>query len=171
MYKGEQANKKAVLQTRFSHYIPSKMPLKSSRRVKHSPLETVNVKAAEAPAFPNTDSTLLGLPLELIMEILSHLDCLPIITGKVYGLFGIDPSVSRRYLERTNALRALSQTCRSWRNLFFPLLWERIEPCLTDYPSENWCEVYGDSLIRKSALVCENPEIASHVRCVQIRTL
>ena len=142
------------------------MPRKSKTRVKHSPLETINIKAPEAPAFPNTGSTLLELPHELIMEILSHFDCLPIITGKVdYGLFGIDPTVTRRYLERTNALRALSQTCKSGRDLFFPLLWERLEPCLNS-TSKEWFKVYRDSLMRMSAFVCENPEIASHVRCV-----
>ena len=53
------------------------MPSKSKTHVKHSPLETVtNVKAPEAPAFLNTRSPLLELPLELIMEIMimsSHL--------------------------------------------------------------------------------------------------
>jgi len=146
------------------------MPSKSKTRVQHFPFETV--KAAEASAFPNTSSTLLELPLELIMEILSHFDCLPTITGKLdLGLFGVDPKVSRRDLERTDALRALSQTCRSWRNLFSPLLWERLEPCLIHSDSGKWSESYGESLIRKSTLVCENPEIASHVRCVQLRTL
>ena len=146
------------------------MPRKSKTRVQHSPFETVNIEAAEASAFR---STLLELPLELIIEILSHFNCLPLITGKLdYGLFGIDPTVTRRYLERTDTLRALSQTCRSWRNRFFPLLWDRLEPCLIHSSDSGiWSESYGTSLIRKSALVCENPEIASYIRCVQIRTL
>jgi hypothetical protein len=131
-------------------------------------LDTVNVKAAEASAFANTRSTLLELPLELVMEILSHFDCLPIITSKInYHGFGSDLRVSGWYLERTDALRALSQTCKSWRNLFSPLLWERLEPCLI--PS-NSSKRSADLLMRMSAFVCENPEIASHVRCV-IRTL
>jgi hypothetical protein len=145
------------------------MPSKSKTRVKHSTLEIVN----EAPAFPNTGSTLFELPLELILEILSYFDSLPLITSKHhYSLLNIDPTITRRYLERTNTLRALSQTCRSWRTLFFPLLWERLEPCLMHFDSgKRYSESNADSLIRKSALVCENPEIASHVRCVQIRTL
>jgi hypothetical protein len=150
------------------------MPLKSKKRVKRASLETCAVKAAEASAFPNVDkgSKLLELPLELIMEIVSHFDHLPIITGKLdYSPFGVDPTISRRYLERTDALRALSQTCKLWRHLFFPLLWERLEPCLTHSKAAAWYKVYGESLIRKSSLVCENPEIASHVRYVQIRTL
>jgi hypothetical protein len=145
------------------------MPSKSKTRIQQSPLETVDVKAAEASAFPNTRSTFLGLPLELIMEILSHFDCLPIITSKLnYHRFH-DRRVSGWYLERTNALRALSQTCRSWRNLFSPLLWERLEPCLIHSDLDQRSES-GDSLMRMSGFVCENPEIAFHVRCV-IRTL
>ena len=77
------------------------------------------------------------------------------------------PSGSFRYLERTDALRALSQTCKLWGHLFFPLLWERLESCLTRPKPAIWySKVHGESLIRKSSLVCENREIASHVRCV-----
>jgi len=148
------------------------MPLKSKTRVQYSPLETVNVKAPEAPAFSNTGSPLLELPLELIMEILSHFDCLPIVTSKLnYDFFGTHPRVSDQYLERTNVLRALSQTCRSWRKLFSPLLWERLEPCLIPSDSGKWSESNADLLMRMSTFVRENPEIASHVRCVQTRTL
>jgi hypothetical protein len=144
------------------------MPSKSKTRVQHSPLETVNVKAAEAPAFPNTHSTFLELPLELIMEILSYLNCLPITTTKLYDRFRSDPRVSGRCLERIDALRALSQTCRSWRNLFSPLLWERLE-LLSD--SGKWSDNNANLLMRMSAFVCESPEIVLHIRCVQIRTL
>jgi len=148
------------------------MSLGSKTRIQHSPLETGNVKAVEAPAFPKTGSTLLELPLELIMEIISHFDCLPIITSKLnYERFGADPRFSSRYLERIDALRALSQTCRSFRNLFFSLLWERLEPCLIQFDSGKWSESNADLLMQMSTFVCENPEIASHVRCVQIRTL
>ena len=144
--------------TAFSHYTPlifPQMPLKSNTSVKHSPLATVNVNATGPPAFPNKGFELLELPLELIMEILSHFAHVPISTGRTY------------------ALRALSQTCRSWRNLFLPLLWERLESCCSvmDVDSGNRFESNMNSLIRKSALVCENPEIASHVRCVQVRIL
>jgi len=147
------------------------MPSKSKMRVQYSPLETVNVKAAGASAFPNTRSTLLELPLELIMEILSHLDGLPIITSELnYHRFNSVPRVSGWYLERTNALRALSHTCRSWRKLFSPLLWERLEPCLIHSDSGKRSESNADLLMRMSTFICENPEIASHVWCV-IRTL
>ena len=173
---------RAVLQTQhspinsgFFYWILSlyspRMPSKSKTHV--SPLETVNVKAAEAPAFPNTRSTLFELPLELIMEILSHLrvDYLPITISKKpkgYHRFGNGRRVSSRYLGRTGAIRALSQTCRSWRNLFSSLLWERLE---LHSNSGKLSDNNADLLMRMSAFVCESPAIALHVRCVQIRTL
>lgn len=139
------------------------MPLKSNKRVKRSPLETA--KAPETPAFPKKGSKVLELPWELLMEILSHFGHLPIPVTADHN-FSVDFKLSSWYLERTDALRALSQTCRLWRNLFFPLLWERLEPCLTHSKAAAWYKVYGESLIRKSSLVRENTEIASHVRYV-----
>lgn len=117
-------------------------------------------------------SKALELPWELLIEIISYFERLPIpITTKTNfhpSPYGVDlmPSESSQYLERTDALRALSQTCRLWRNIFFPLLWERLEACLTHSSTAAWYKVYGESLIRKSSLVAENPGIASHVRCV-----
>ena len=149
------------------------MPLKSKKRVKRSPLDTgkaVEAAEAEAPAFPNTGSSskVLELPLELLMEILSYFHCLPIPITAVHNFNaqGIDFKLSSRYLERTDVLRALSQTCKLWRHLFFPMLWERLEPCLAHTNGGAWYKAHGDSMIRTSSLVCENPEIASHVRCV-----
>lgn len=144
------------------------MPLKSNKRFKISPLEIV--KAAEPPAFPNKGSKIRELPWELFMEILSHFGRLPIpvTADNNFSPLGVDFKRSSLYLERTDALRALSQTCKLWRDLFFPLLWERLEPCLTHSETATWYKIYGESLIRKSTLVCENSEIASHVRCVRI---
>ena len=136
---------------------PTILTKDSKKRIKCSPLE---IKASEAPAFPNK-----GSKVRATMGI-AHGDSflferLP--TTKT----NFHPSRSFRYLERTDALRALSQTCKLWRHLFFPLLWERLESCLTRPKSAIWySKVHGESLIRKSSLVCENLEIASHVRCV-----
>lgn len=51
------------------------MPLNSKKRIKCSPLE---IKASEAPALPNKGSKVFELPWELLMEILSYFECLPI---------------------------------------------------------------------------------------------
>ncbi|KDR72797.1 hypothetical protein GALMADRAFT_101124 [Galerina marginata CBS 339.88] len=97
------------------------------------------------------------------MEIVSYFKALPIPMTLVYGHY-----LPSDYLERTDTLRALSQTCRLWRNTFFPLLWQRLETCATHSQSGAWYQVFGESLIRKSFLVTENPEIAAHVRSMSV---
>ncbi|KIM44352.1 hypothetical protein M413DRAFT_443348 [Hebeloma cylindrosporum] len=145
------------------------MPVKSKKRVKRSPVE-ITVKAAETLPFPNKGSKVLELPVELLMEILSYFGRLPIplTADKNLSSLGVDTERSSRYLERTDVLRALSQTCKVWRHLFFPLLWERLEPCLTHSSGCAWYKLFGESLIRKSSFVCENPAIASHVRSMSV---
>jgi hypothetical protein len=145
------------------------MPPKSNKRTKRPSAETAATKSKLA--FSNKKgSKALELPLELLMEIISYFETLPVLTtagSRIYvTLHGIDYFHPSRYLERINTLRLLSQTCKLWRNIFFPLLWERLEACLPHSSSGAWYKVYGESLIRKSSFVCENPEVASHVRCV-----
>jgi hypothetical protein len=155
------------------------MPPKSIKRAKrHSPSSTESAKAVvreraaadTSPVFSNfRRPKVLELPLELLMEIISYFECLPVpmIASRSTAPYIIGYSSGpSRYLERTDALRLLSQTCKLWRHIFFPLLWERLEPCLTHSESGAWYKVYGESLIRKSSLVCETPHIALHVRCV-----
>ncbi|KIM44350.1 hypothetical protein M413DRAFT_443346 [Hebeloma cylindrosporum] len=90
---------------------------------------------------------------------------LPLETPKAAELVPASPNKGFNLLELPLELI----TCKSWRYLFFPLLWERLEPCLTHSKNVGtWYKVYGESLIRKSSLVCENPEIASHVRSMSV---
>jgi len=155
--------------------LPQKVLPTSSKRVKHPSAETAALHeraptGESTSAFSNNKgSKALELPLELLMEIISHFKCLPVpITSRSYVTpRGISYRLPSQYLERTDALRLLSQTCKLWRNIFFPLLWERLEACLSHSSSgATWDKICGDALIRKSSLVCKNPEIASHVRYV-----
>lgn len=117
---------------------------------------------AEA-TLSNGKAKALQLPLELLMEVMSHFKA--VSTGIIYGHSsrGLDSS----YLERTDALRSLSQTCKLWRYIFFPLLWERLDVFATHSQSGAWYQVFGETMIRKCFLVTENQEIASHVRYVK----
>ena len=142
-------------------------PKKSNKRPKLSEADSKEGHVVSPASMKGASQTskALELPLELLMEIISYYKAIPIPCAPT------DPSsptfyhfVKSEYLERTDALRALSQTCRLWRNVFFPLLWQRLEACATHSASGAWYQVLGESLIRKSFLVNENQEVASNVR-------
>ena len=72
-----------------------------------------------------------SLPVELLLEVTSHLVRVPIPSYKqsVY---------SARYLAHHNTLRSLSQTCRSLRSIFLPHVWRRIEVCASKWIDNGW---------------------------------
>lgn len=107
----------------------------------------------------------LQLPPELLLEIISHFQFLPIPykDGNQHSYEKILPEV---YLERTDILRALSQTCQYWRQMFLPMQWQCLDVVSSHSSSGAWYKTLGESLIRKSQLVCEMPELASYVRYV-----
>uniref|UniRef100_A0A8H7XQ75 F-box domain-containing protein n=1 Tax=Psilocybe cubensis TaxID=181762 RepID=A0A8H7XQ75_PSICU len=117
--------------------------------------------------FPIKKSKALQLPLELLLEIVTYFNAFPSEPVGFYDRRYFDREASK-YLERTDALRSLSQTCRLWRYIFLPLLWERLDVLATHSESGAWYQVFGETLIRKCFLVTENRDIASHVRSVSV---
>jgi hypothetical protein len=74
---------------------------------------------------------ILVLPTETILEILSYIPRiqLPLLypsawTAPEYPNY--DPKDEAYGVVRSDVLRSLSQTCRSYRNFFLPLLWEAV---------------------------------------------
>lgn len=65
------------------------------------------------------------LPLEILMEIVSYYPALPLPVSR-YFCSQVLPSST---LVRSDALRSLSQVCRYWRQIFFPMLWEHVGAC------------------------------------------
>jgi hypothetical protein len=81
------------------------------------------------------------------------------------------------FSERTNVLRALSATCRTYRIIFLPFLWDRLDICFAprtwanddDVNAEAMEPVYrevSESMIRKCNGILENPHLAPMIRCV-----
>ena len=120
-------------------------------------------------------SKIFDLPIEIFVEVLSYFPALPIpTTSTAY------PLLSPETLARSDALRALSQTCLSFRNIFFPLLWERLEACAvrtrikgasrSDNREEDGNQVSGawylaisKAVLTKCNGILANPGYATHV--------
>lgn len=71
------------------------------------------------------------------------------------------------YAERSDALRAITQTCRTLRRKFLPWLWERVEACVTP-ECDAWYIALGNVLESKCHILLKNPPLATHVRQVII---
>lgn len=126
--------------------------------------------AKPLPADSHISRGLAAFPLEILLEIVSHYSeiSLPTIRMDVFP---------RSYpIHRPNALRALSQACRSLRTALLPILWQRIEACATTRISdrmgvsaykrlrEQWQKDVASDLMRQMRIVLRNPELATHVR-------
>ncbi|KAJ6598273.1 hypothetical protein DFH09DRAFT_1356584 [Mycena vulgaris] len=105
------------------------MPPKQSRRHFDSTPEENATEAYVLPKSclnepdPNADAELIRLPYELIDEILDNYDAMPLDDHDGNKL--PDP----KCYERTGALTALSQTCKTLRNISLHRLWERLDIC------------------------------------------
>ncbi len=127
--------KKTIVLSRLLPLLPCQMSLRRAKRAKTSGTSD------RAPASPNQSNSndnnavtgdvdnrkckFVELPLELLLEIISHFQAVSIPAKLGSEMPVLPPSV----FERPDVLRALSQTCRHWRSIFFPMLWERMEVC------------------------------------------
>ncbi|KAK7028543.1 hypothetical protein R3P38DRAFT_2937088 [Favolaschia claudopus] len=72
------------------------------------------------------------------------------------------------YWEHPTTLRALSQTCRAFRAIFLPLLWERVEACFQpkNSLSSQWNKRVAMALLHKckGLLKPQNQSLASYPR-------
>ena len=74
--------------------------------------------------------SLTSLPDELLLEIV---DCLP----RVSVLINRNMPYDEENLTRREVVSALSQTCRRFRSLLYPLLWQTIEAVASKYHFTN----------------------------------
>jgi len=108
------------------------------------------------------------LPDETFLEILSYF---PVITlrYRITDLRDVwGPSVLPGvYADRLDVLRAITQTCRTFRRKFLSWLWERVEACVVPTACA-WYIYVGNALESKCHILLKNPLLASHVRSVNI---
>ncbi|KAJ6624665.1 hypothetical protein B0H10DRAFT_2212458 [Mycena sp. CBHHK59/15] len=71
---------------------------------------------------PVNNTGLAALPVETLLEITTHLKTVPVPCNISTHHF-----LSCVYLERLNALRALSETCKRLRSVFLEQAWRRLE--------------------------------------------
>ncbi|KAH9475335.1 hypothetical protein JR316_0012446 [Psilocybe cubensis] len=135
---------------------------------KRSRIQTTGHGNAHASSS-NENVKALKLPVELLMEIASHFKGLPdSFAGLHRGHYSQRTVV--KYLERTITLRSLSQTCKFWRTIFFPLLWKTLDVYATYSAPASWYRFLAKSLIKKCTAITleENKIIAQHVRSMTV---
>ena len=105
-------------------------------------------------------SGLPALPPELLFEIISHFPTVPLPLG------GHDhdrrTAYPAPYLERHRTLRVLSQMCRSFRRIFLPYVWEKIEVWATSRVPHHR-DVPDTAAARRSRKKLVNKELATEL--------
>ncbi|KAH7922308.1 hypothetical protein BV22DRAFT_1037638 [Leucogyrophana mollusca] len=106
------------------------------------------------------------IPDDVLLEILSHLST--ITEGHVlYCHYQAPPAVPVETRERTDVLRALSQTCKLLRTRCFPLAWRRFEVC-TAPPSTSFYRVLGEAMKTKMSCLGEATHLLPLLQTVTV---
>lgn len=145
------------------------MPPKKRKTTAPSAASASTVERTEK-GVNNETCGLLGMPVELLHLTSSHFG--PAVECPVqYNSHNQDvPTLPVHYRDRPEALRALSQTCRSLRAAFLPLLWENMDVCATMRTGKpnSFFKALGDILHRTSEGLIEQPEFLAHIRYGQM---
>ncbi|CAA7268069.1 unnamed protein product [Cyclocybe aegerita] len=133
----------------------------STKKQKHQPSEAHSEKEVGS----NSTKGILVLPSGLWTETLKNLQAI----GPLTRAPSDTPVLPETYLERTDALRALSQVCVAYRRAFLPVLWESFTACCSARVSAktkpgSFYKHNGEALLRKCAGLTANPELAGFVR-------
>ncbi|KAJ6558377.1 hypothetical protein B0H19DRAFT_1150933 [Mycena capillaripes] len=123
----------------------------------------------------------LRVPTEIWLEIVSdshflilgsEKDGIPrslllLSRGKIESSPKTIPLAHREWPE---ILRTLSQTCRTFRAIFLPLLWEHVEACFAPKNGRDWSTRVADVLLDRSngLMKRENQDLARFVRVFSV---
>lgn len=105
------------------------------------------------------------LPPELFDEIISYF---PILPPTFYANTAPVPIPSLNHRQRTDVLRALSQSCRSLRQVAFPRLWRRLDVCFVpESSSGSWYQFCNANLKKKAeGVINSGHTLQNYIRCV-----
>ncbi|KAJ6534667.1 hypothetical protein DFH09DRAFT_1405286, partial [Mycena vulgaris] len=78
-----------------------------------------------------------------------------------------DPTLPLEYRERSDSLRALSQTCHALRLTFLPILWECLNVCV-EVRTRTFYKALGDQLKRTCKGLRREPELLAYIRTVNV---
>ncbi|KAJ7621328.1 hypothetical protein FB45DRAFT_139459 [Roridomyces roridus] len=144
------------------------MPPRKSRRLQTPEDNTECAEVAPSPPKargpdPNASLALVQLPPELFDAIIEHFVTLP--TTYYYDTSDIpDP----QYFERTDALTALSQTCRALREITLHRLWAQLDICrVPPKYRASWYKYVMSAMERKANGMATSP-VRHHVRSLTL---
>lgn len=121
--------------------------------------------ARERPA-QNITSGLLSLPVEVFERIYDEL----LGTSRLITIEDVlenKPHLDDKFAYRTDALRALTQTCYALRVSCLPSYYEHVEACVVRGPGA-WYKQLSERLERTSLMFVEHPQLAMHVQTVTV---
>ncbi|KAK0458148.1 uncharacterized protein EV420DRAFT_1270656, partial [Desarmillaria tabescens] len=110
------------------------------------------------------------LPTELLLEIISRFPSPPLKASMFYCL-----TVGGKELtERSAALVSLSQTCKAYRQIFLPMVWEKLEAFQCTDPNievrpelPEWQQNVTSEIVRQlQTVTIKDPALADHVQSV-----
>ena len=132
-----------------------------------SPAETPPTSPGVADFAPPGERA-THTPLDVFLEITSNLYSVPFDKHGEKEASNAGYYLGERALERSNALRALSQTCKDWRRTLLPLRYQSIEAGAIVRPEilakDQWFIQCAELLISECGRLADNPQLAWYTR-------
>jgi hypothetical protein len=144
------------------------------------------VTPIESPPFVETELSVFDLPTAGVANFTALCDAVALTPPNIFlqilsDFYSVpfdkpghkDPSNAGYYLgvralERSNAMRAMSQTCRDWRRTLLPLLYQSLDAGAIVRPEsqaeDQWFVQCAERLISKCGGLGDNPELAWYTR-------